>query len=140
NFDAYTENFSSFGTLGSSSAYYLSTDTTITTADMLLATTITGSLAVVSTAGYYQQHVMSVTMAGNLAPGTYYLGGIADYTNQYSETNETNNTYNVVQIVVGAGPQPDYSEYIVAKNTTAYAGGTLSFDAYTENFGNVTAA
>ena len=34
--------------------------------------------------------------------GTYYIGGIADYANLLSESNEVNNTYNVVQVTVTA--------------------------------------
>ncbi len=43
-----------------------------------------------------------MTLSGNLAPGTYYVGGISDYNNQLTESNETNNTYNALQITVSA--------------------------------------
>jgi hypothetical protein len=46
-----------------------------------------------------------VNLPPNLAPGTYYVGGIADYNNQIIESKESNNNYNVVQITVGAHAQ-----------------------------------
>ena len=41
-------------------------------------------------------------MSGSLAPGTYYIGGIADYTNAIAESNETNNNHEVTKIIVTA--------------------------------------
>ncbi len=82
-------------------AIYLSTDATITTSDTLLTTLTTGStLATVSQPGYYDLHTVTLTLPGNLAPGTYYVGGISDYNNHLTESNETNNTYNAVQVTV----------------------------------------
>ena len=85
------------GVSGPSTArIYLSTDPTITTSDTVLATLTTSqTLATVSQPGYYDHQTVTVTLPGNLAPGTYYIGGIADYNNQVSESNEANNTYNV---------------------------------------------
>ncbi|MBR0884277.1 hypothetical protein JQ608_46290 [Bradyrhizobium liaoningense] len=80
-----------------------------------------------------------MTLPGNLAPGTYYVGGISDYTNQLSESNETNNTYNVVQVTVTAPPQPDLSEYLAVNKTTVVAGTSLTVDAYNMNLGNAAA-
>ena len=73
---------------------------------MLATLTTSQTLATVSQPGYYDHQTVSVTLPGNLAPGTYYIGGIANYNNQVSESNTTNNTYNVVQITVTAPPQP----------------------------------
>ena len=50
----------------------------------------------------YDHQTVAVTLPGNIAPGTYYIGGIANYNNQVSESNTTNNTYDVVQITVTA--------------------------------------
>jgi hypothetical protein len=61
-----------------------------------------GTLATVSQPGYYDHQTLSVALVASLAPGTYYIGGIADYNNHASESNESNNTYNVVQITVTA--------------------------------------
>jgi hypothetical protein len=44
---------------------------------------------------------MTVTLPGNLAAGTYYLGAIADYNNAVTnEVTESNNSSNAVQITV----------------------------------------
>jgi serralysin len=87
----------------STAQIYLSTSPTITTSDTVLATlTSPQTLATVSQPGYYDHQQVTVALPGNLAPGTYYIGGIADYNNQVTESNETNNTYNVVQVTVTA--------------------------------------
>jgi serralysin len=115
---------------------YLSTDPTITTSDTLLTTlTTSATLATVSQPGYYDHETVTVSLPGNLAPGTYYIGGIADYNNHLAESNETNNTYNVVQVTVAA-PQPDLSEYVAVNKTTVAAGSSLTVDAYNMNLGN----
>ncbi len=67
---------------------------------MLATLTTAGPLATVGQPGYYDHQTVTVNLPVNLAPGTYYIGGIADYNNQVSETNEANNTYNVVQVTV----------------------------------------
>ena len=135
--DAYDMNIGN-GVSGPSTArIYLSTDSTITTSDTVLATLTTSqTLATVSQPGYYDHQTVSVTLPGNLAPGTYYIGGIADYNNQVSESNEVNNTYNVAQITVTAPPQPDLTEYVAVSNTTVAAGGSVTIDAYDMNLGN----
>ena len=86
---------------------YISTDATITTSDTLLTTISTSAtLATVSQPGYYDHQTVTVALRGNLAPGTYYVGGLADYNNHLTETDETNNAYNVTQITVAAPSSP----------------------------------
>ena len=139
--DAYTMNLGDAAAAASVAGIYLSTDATIATSDTLVATVSTSmSLATVSQPGYYDLQTITVTLAGNLAPGTYYIGGIADYSNQISERNETNNTYNVVQLTVTAPGHPDLSEYVAVDKTTIAAGGNVTIDAYTMNLGNGVAA
>ena len=107
---------------------------------MLATLTTPETLATVSQPGYYDHQTVSVTLPGNLAPGTYYIGGIANYNNQVSESNTTNNTYNVVQITVPAhtqaSAQPDLAEYVAVNNTAVAAGGSVTIDAYDMNLGN----
>ncbi len=76
---------------------YLSTDSTITTSDTVLATRTVSSLG----AGASNTANTSVTIPTGLTPGTYYIGAIADYTNVIAESNETNNalTGNTIQVV-----------------------------------------
>src|SRR5258705_6473972 len=91
------------GISGASTArIYLFTDATIAASDTVLATVNSGTLATVSQPGYYDHQTFSVTLPSNLAPGTYYIGGISDYNNSVSESNEGNKTHNVVQITVPA--------------------------------------
>ena len=135
--DAYDMNLGNAVSGPSTAQIYLSTDPTITTSDTVLATLTTSqTLATVSQPGYYDHQTVSVTLPGDLAPGTYYIGGIANYNNQVSESNEANNTYNVVQITVTAPPQPDLSEYVAVSSTTVAAGGSVTIDAYDMNLGN----
>ncbi|MHC2397878.1 subtilase family serine protease [Bradyrhizobium barranii subsp. barranii] len=138
--DAYNMNLGNAAAGPATAGIYLSTDATITTSDTLLTTISTSTtLATVSQPGYYDHQTVMVTLPGNLAPGTYYVGGISDYTNQLSESNETNNTYNVVQVTVTAPPQPDLSEYLAVNKTTVVAGTSLTVDAYNMNLGNAAA-
>ncbi len=135
--DAYNMNLGNAVAGPTTAGIYISTDATITTSDTLLTTLTTSStLATVSLPGYYDHQTATVTLPGNLAPGTYYIGGIADYNNQLSESNETNNTYNVVQVTVTAPPQPDLSEYVAVNKTTVAAGDSVTIDAYNMNLGN----
>ena len=111
------------------------TDANITTSDTLLTTVASPALAVTGAAGYYDVQNLSVTLPGNLAPGTYYIGGIADYTNAVSESNEGNNTYNTVAITVTAPAKPDLSEYVAVGKTTLAAGASTAITTYDINLG-----
>ena len=78
--------------------FYLSTDATITTADRLIGSRPVSALA----AGASSTVPISVTVSLSMAPGTYYIGAIADASGVQPEANETNNTNSpsVVTIVV----------------------------------------
>jgi subtilisin family serine protease len=67
---------------------YLSTDPVITSADTFIGTAAFGALP----GGAAQTATGVLPIPVNLAPGTYYLGAIADADNVLIETNETNNT------------------------------------------------
>ncbi len=135
--DAYDMNLGDGVSAGSTAQIYLSTDPTIATSDMVLATLVTtGPLATVSQPGYYDHQTVTANLPGNLAPGTYYIGGIADYNNQLSESNESNNTYNVVAVTVTPPAQPDLTEYVALNTTSVAAGGSVTIDAYDMNLGN----
>jgi beta-glucanase (GH16 family) len=100
----FVANYGNGPSAASTAHIYLSTDATITILDTLLATVNSGALTAVGQTGYYDHQTLSVTLPANLAPGTYYIGGIADYNNQVSESYETDNTYNVTQVTVPASP------------------------------------
>ncbi len=119
---------------------YLSTDATITTSDTLLSDGVDlDDPRDGKSAGYSDHQTILVALPGNLAPGTYYIGGIGDYNNQLSERDETNNTYNAVQITVTAPGHPDLIEYVAVDKTTVAAGSSLTIDAYNMNIGNAVA-
>ena len=100
--DAYAMNVGNAASAASTARIYLSTDASITGTDILLATVNSGALTSVGQSGYYDHQALSVILPGNLAAGTYYIGGIADYDNQVGEANESNNTYNITSITVTA--------------------------------------
>jgi Ca2+-binding RTX toxin-like protein len=81
----------------STAGLYLSTDSTITTTDKLLATVSSPSLLT----GGTDSEAMALSLPTNLTAGTYYLGVIADSTGKVTESNETNNASNAVPIIVG---------------------------------------
>ena len=139
--DFWVVNFGSGPSAASTSGLYLSTDPTITTGDTLLTTVASPALTADGTAGYYDHQTVSLTLPGGLAPGTYYIGGIADYTNAIAESNEANNNYNVTQITVTAPAQPDLTDsFDHVSSTTIAAGGSTSVDFWVVNFGSGSAA
>ena len=137
---AFVTNYGVGSAAASTSRIYLSTDANITTSDVVLATISSGSLAAVGQSGYYNKQNLSVTLPGNLASGTYYIAAIADYDNQISESNETDNTYNVAQITVGAPPPPNLSAQVYPGSSSAAAGSAISVSTFVVNYGNAAAA
>ncbi|MFC1602766.1 CARDB domain-containing protein [Pseudomonadota bacterium] len=97
-------------TTNSNVGIYLSTDSVVNTQDTLLGEATVPTLA----AGGILDHAPSVTIPANLDPGTYYLGVIADHTNQEPEVDEGNNTrtaqiqvQSTVDLVMTAVSTPD---------------------------------
>jgi Ca2+-binding RTX toxin-like protein len=115
---------------------YLSNDATITTSDTLLAPVSSAQLA----AGAVDTKNLSVTLPANLAAGTYYIGGIADYNNQVAETTEGYNKGNTVAITVGGGgttAKPDLTESVsVVGSTTVAAGAGMTISSTVSNLGS----
>lgn len=87
------------GTGGFRIGYYLSTDATITTSDTFLGFRTVQGLA----PGSASTADTSVTVPADLAPGTYYVGAIADYQGGIAEASEANNA-RAGNAVVIAGP------------------------------------
>ncbi len=85
-----TNNGTTSSTVANTVRFYLSSDTTITTADTLL--TGTRSIAAGLLAGASNSATTTVTVPRSLTPGTYHIGAIADATGAQLETNENNNT------------------------------------------------
>ena len=68
---------------------YLSSDAVITTSDTYIGRVyMSGGLA----AGTQQTVNIAGTISATQAPGSYFLGAIADYSNSVKESNETNNS------------------------------------------------
>jgi len=66
---------------------YLSADATITTADTRLNTRYISGLA----AGASSSGNTTMGIPTSMAPGTYYIGAIADYDGRQAESDESNN-------------------------------------------------
>jgi hypothetical protein len=81
----------------SKTGIYLSTNNTINSADTLLGSVSTASIA----AGSFLSKSFTLAFDGTLAPGTYYIGAIADKTGAVSEGNELNNSSGVVAVILG---------------------------------------
>ena len=139
--DFWVVNFGNAAAAASTSGLYLSTTPTITTADTLLTTVASPALTANGTAGYYDHQTVSLALPGNLAPGTYYIGGIADYNNAVAESNQIGHNHDVTQITVTGPPLPDLTAaFDHVSNTTIAAGGSTSVDFWVVNFGNAAAA
>jgi Ca2+-binding RTX toxin-like protein len=81
----------------SASGVYLSTDPAIGTSDRLLATRGEGTLA----AGDSETEKVLLSLPGNLDPGIYYLGVVADYRQKIVEGSESDNDSSGLKIVLG---------------------------------------
>ena len=79
----------------STTGIYLSSDSTITTSDMLIGTSPAPALA----PGDSDAESAALTLATNLKSGVYYLGAIADYND--SASSAANVSSDVIEIVVG---------------------------------------
>ncbi len=119
----------------STTALYLSTSPTINSSDTLLTTTSVGSLAPLGASGYYDLQNLSVTLPGNLTPGTYYVGAIANSNGQVTESNTSNNTDDVVSITITQPPQPDLEAYITLNSSAVVTGANLTVSLYDLDMG-----
>ena len=95
-----TYDITNHGTVGTTPAshagIYLSTDSTITSADRLIAVDDVAGLL----SGATSSEGGTFVMPGNVAAGNYYIGVIADYDNAVKETDEANNTSKAIAITV----------------------------------------
>jgi hypothetical protein len=97
-------NLNNIGTVGATFdatkpavSVYLSTDSTITTSDTLLASVGESLLA----AGAHIPITIPITLSAPASAGTYYLGVIADPASAIAEASESNNVSNVVPVILG---------------------------------------
>jgi subtilase family serine protease len=136
-----TFNLGSGTTAASTTNFYLSTDATITTADRLIASDAVPALtAAFIGSTYFDHYNFSALVPANLAPGTYFLGAIADAGGLIAETNENNNTWNTVQITVTAPSSSDLTASVLSGPATVAAGGNFTIAGDTFNLGSGTTA
>src|SRR5262249_45725926 len=111
--------------------YYLSVNTTLEAADLLLTgTRPVGSL----TAGAFSTGTVTVTIPVSTALGTYFLLACADDTGQVPETNETNNCRaSTATIQVTAGGADLAVTGLDDPPSTALVGGTFRATDITRN-------
>jgi subtilisin family serine protease/subtilase family serine protease len=100
--------------------FYLSTGTTISTNDKLIATTTVASLGGNSSIPVS----LTVTLRTDLSAGTYYVGAIADYDALVAESNNNNNTKLGSTMAVSYGP--DLVMTAVAAPATGTRGSTVT--------------
>lgn len=91
--------------------FYFSTDTTITTSDVFSGwvCNFSSGLAAGTSGGCSGP----IGVPSSLAPGTYYLGAIADDQGAVAESNETNNTRSAGPITLSAGGCTTFSQLLV---------------------------
>ncbi|GAA4377124.1 hypothetical protein GCM10023186_11680 [Hymenobacter koreensis] len=119
----------------SSVGYYLSTNTTLDANDQLLTASFGGTL----TPGFPSSRFAGINIPASTTPGSYFVLYVADYQNQVSETNESNNVASV-QLVVTT-PNVDLlvqQEQLSPSSVTA--GNAVSAGAFVFNQGTTAAA
>lgn len=117
----------------STSGIYLSTDATITTADRLLTTDQVAAIL----AGGFSTETGNLVLPTDLAPGTYYIGVIADHLNDVGELNETNNASPGKAITIGT--DLDVKDAPTLRIVWAGAGGTFDLTYDIVNLGTTVA-
>ncbi len=125
---------SDFGSTGIA-AVYLSTNSTITTSDTLLGDESFRDL----TAGGSDSEGQNFTIPGSLAPGTYWVGIIADTGDSISESDEGNNvSISPIQIIIQASTGvPDLTASDLTLSSLSWqVGDEIDADWNINNFGN----
>ncbi|MBF9141698.1 CARDB domain-containing protein [Hymenobacter properus] len=134
NMNCYIQNTGNAVSPSSSVGFYLSTNATLDASDVLLTSQYGGAL----TTTYSSARYGTAAIPTGLTPGTYYILFVADYQNQVSETNETNNVASVAITVAPPGVD------LVVQQESLYpysgaAGSTVQASASIYNQGNVMA-
>ena len=127
------DNAGILGVAASKTGIYLSTDATITKADTLLTFDDVAALA----KGGFSLESGKVNLPANLAPGTYYIGVIADQPGTIGETNEANNISPAVSFTVAPNfvGDLDITAKPALKIVWAAAGGSFNLTYEITNHG-----
>ncbi len=116
------------------SGYYISTNSIISTSDRLIASFTTSSLGVAS----YHFYSTSLRMPRDLQSGTCYLGVYADRLGQVAEENETNNGLGIRRTCRGL---PDLNPTALTSSTTTISPNqAFTMRSTIKNIGNTTAS
>jgi subtilase family serine protease/subtilisin family serine protease len=121
-----TQNAGGGSVESTTTAFYLSTNTTWDAADLLLGSRIVPALA----GGATSTIATSLTIPAGTAAGAYYLLARADNAGVVGEANEANNVGST-NLVVG----PDMTVFVSATPTTVASGGTFTVNDITRNIG-----
>ncbi|HSA17412.1 MAG TPA: CARDB domain-containing protein [Kiritimatiellia bacterium] len=110
--------------------FYLSTDTVVTTGDILLGNRgIYGGIL----PGGTNSGSANVGVPAWLAAGTYYLGAIADYDSRNAESDEGNNAFAGSSIAIQIGPDLVMTQ--VSGPSTGHTAAAISIDYAAANIG-----
>ncbi len=110
---------------------YLSSDATITTSDKKIGAAVLQPYVPFSLAAGATKSVnITATIPSDVTPGTYYIGAIADSTNFFQESNETNNSRAGNQITVYG---PDLVMTSVSGPSTGYIGSSITVTGTVKN-------
>jgi subtilase family serine protease len=115
--------------------YYLSTDNTLSSNDVLLGSSTGTALNV----GQSSTRYSNLTIPVGTVAGTYYILFAADYQSQVSESNETNNLASVAITVQAAAPDLIIQQ-AAASPTSIPVGTPLYLSCYVYNQGNTVAS
>ncbi|WP_201985264.1 CARDB domain-containing protein [Hymenobacter rubidus] len=118
----------------SSVGFYFSTDATLDAADQLLTSQYGAQLY----PPYSSSRYGTAAVPAGTAPGTYYILFVADYQNQVSESNETNNVSAVSITVSPPGVDLVIQQEQLYPSSTV-AGNSLQVNCTIFNQGNITA-
>ncbi|MFH1121012.1 MAG: CARDB domain-containing protein [Bacteroidota bacterium] len=122
--------------VASSLKYYLSTDNSYGTGDVLLATDAVAALNASASAAISEV----VTIPSSTAAGNYYLLYVADANAQVAESNENNNVGSSALTVTSASGSPDLIFlYPAASPTSLTAGQTTTASGTVQNQGTAAA-
>ncbi len=124
-----TNNSGAVAAPASKTYFYLSSDSSLDTADIYLGSRDVPALA----AGASNTGTIPVTLSGSIASGTWYIIAKADGPGTVAEASETNNTYSKSFVVVG----PDLIISMLTVTTTVAPGQEINLSEATRNQGRV---
>ena len=135
-------NTGSASSAAAATGIFLSTDGTVTTADRLLTTVSAPALAT-GASDSKTVSLASMALPSTLAPGTYYIGVLADHNGQIVEGNEANNASTAAPLMLGSDRSNSMTGISGGDTMLGFAGndtlnGAAGSDALDSGIGNDT--